>query len=81
MPYIIVQRAGQSYVNVTGSAAQPVRRAQKEKSGRAGDMGRLVKAVLALVVLGLLGLAGYAYLGDLSPTQTQITQPVVLDAP
>jgi hypothetical protein len=44
-------------------------------------MGRLVKAVLALVVVGLAGLAGYAYLGDLSPTQSQITQPVVLDAP
>jgi hypothetical protein len=43
-------------------------------------MGRLIKAVLMLVVLGLIGLVGYAYLGDLAPTQSTITQPVVLDA-
>lgn len=43
-------------------------------------MGRLVKAVLILVLLGAIGLVGYAYLGDLSPAQTTITQPVVLDA-
>jgi hypothetical protein len=54
--------------------------AQKKKSGKAGDMGRLIKLVLALVVLGLAGLTGYAYLGDLTPAQSTITQPVVLDA-
>jgi hypothetical protein len=43
-------------------------------------MGRLVKTMLVLVVLGLIGLSGYAYLGDLSPTQSTITQPVSLDA-
>lgn len=54
---------------------------QKQKTRKAWDMGRLVKVVLALVVLGFIGLAGYAYLGDLSPAQSTITQPVVLDAP
>ncbi len=43
-------------------------------------MGRLVKAVLVLAVVCVIGLAGYAYLGDLSPEQSTITQPVVLDA-
>ena len=43
-------------------------------------MGRAIKAVLALGLVGLVALAGYAYLGDLSPVQSTITQPVVLDA-
>jgi hypothetical protein len=55
-------------------------RAQKQKTGKAGDMGRLIKVVLALVAVGLVGLSAYAYLGDLSPAQSTITQPVVLDA-
>lgn len=41
-------------------------------------IGRLIKALLVLAILGFLGLVGYAYLGDLSPAQTQVTQPVVL---
>lgn len=43
-------------------------------------MWRLVKLVLVLVVLAFVGLAAYAYLGDLSPPQRAITQPVTLDA-
>ena len=43
-------------------------------------MGRVVKGLLALVMIGLAGLTGYAYLGDLSPTQSTVTQPVMLDA-
>jgi hypothetical protein len=42
-------------------------------------MFRIVKVVFVLVVLGLLGLAGYAYLGDMSPQQAPVTQPVTLD--
>jgi hypothetical protein len=42
-------------------------------------MFRIVKVVFVLGVLGLLGLAGYAYLGDMSPTQAPVTQPVTLD--
>lgn len=41
---------------------------------------RLIKLVLVLVVLGFIGLSGYAYLGDLSPVQRDVTQPVTLDA-
>jgi hypothetical protein len=41
---------------------------------------RLVKVVLVLVMLGFIGLSGYAYLGDLSPVQQPVTQPVTLDA-
>lgn len=43
-------------------------------------MMRLIKALFALAILGFAGLAGYAYLGDLSPVQTEIRQPVVLNA-
>lgn len=41
---------------------------------------RLIKVVLVLVALGFIGLSGYAYLGDLSPVQSDVTQPVTLDA-
>jgi hypothetical protein len=43
-------------------------------------MMRLIKALFALAILGFVGLAGYAYLGDLSPSQSEIRQPVVLNA-
>ncbi len=42
-------------------------------------MGRIIKVLLALVVLGLAGLAGYAYLGDMTPDQGPVSQPVTLD--
>lgn len=42
-------------------------------------MGRIIKALAALAVLGLLGLVGYAYLGNMAPVQSQVTQPVVLN--
>ena len=43
-------------------------------------MMRLIKVVFALVLLGLAGLSGYAYLGDLSPPQNEVRQPVMLNA-
>lgn len=42
-------------------------------------MGRLIKFVLFLVFLGFLGLVGFAYLGDLSPEQSEVTVPVELN--
>lgn len=42
-------------------------------------MVRLFKVVFALVLLGLAGLSGYAYLGDLSPSQEEVRQPVILN--
>jgi hypothetical protein len=42
-------------------------------------LGYIVKGVLVLAILGFLGLVGYAYLGDLTPDQTPVTKPVVLD--
>lgn len=41
--------------------------------------GRLIKAVLVLAILGLAGLAGYAYLADLSPAPSEVTQSVTID--
>jgi hypothetical protein len=49
---------------------------QKEYWG----MMRLIKALFVLAILGLVGLSGYAYLVDMSPVQTEVRQPVVLNA-
>jgi hypothetical protein len=43
-------------------------------------MGRIIKALVLLVIVGFIALTGYAYLGDLSPTQTEVKKPVVLNA-
>ena len=43
-------------------------------------MGRIIKAVLAIAALAFIALAGFAYLGDMTPPQTQVTQPVMLNA-
>lgn len=43
-------------------------------------MGRLWKALVFLLLLGGLAFVGYAYLGDLSPRQETVSEPVELDA-
>jgi hypothetical protein len=43
-------------------------------------MGRIIKALFLLALIGFAGVVGYAYLGDLSPAQTEVTKPVVLNA-
>ena len=48
--------------------------------GQKTMVGRILKAVFMLVGLGFAGLTGYAYLADLSPTQTEVTLPVTLNA-
>lgn len=40
---------------------------------------RLFKFLLFLVVLAALALVGYAYLGDLSPSQSQVQEPLTLE--
>jgi len=42
-------------------------------------MGTVLKLIVILLVLGCIGLVGYAYLGDLSPEQNDVVQPVTLD--
>ena len=42
-------------------------------------MGKLIKLLLILVILGGLALIGFAYRGDLTPSQTEVTEPVTLD--
>lgn len=41
-------------------------------------MFRLLKLVLVLVVMLTALVVGYAYLGDLSPDQTEVSEPVDL---
>ncbi len=44
-------------------------------------MGLTIKVVLALVLAAGVGLIGYAYFpGALTPVQTEVTRPVVLNA-
>ncbi|WP_268839400.1 hypothetical protein [Rhabdonatronobacter sediminivivens] len=42
-------------------------------------MRHIVKLVLILAVLGGIGLVGFAYVGDLSPQRSQVSEPVSLD--
>jgi hypothetical protein len=43
-------------------------------------MGRIIKLLVVLVIFGFIGLTGYAYLADLTPEQTPVSTPVVLNA-
>ena len=43
-------------------------------------MGRLIKILLVLIVLGFAALTGYAYLVEMTPPQSEIRQPVLLNA-
>lgn len=43
-------------------------------------MMRLIKYLLLLGFVGFLGVVGFAYFGDLSPEQSDVVQPVTLDA-
>jgi hypothetical protein len=58
----------------------PLSNNQKKQRGP-GMIWRLVKLVMLLVIVGFIGLTGYAYFGDLSPQQRDVTQPVNLNAP
>lgn len=42
-------------------------------------IGRIFKFLLFLLVVGFIGLTGFAYLGDLSPDQTERREPVTVD--
>lgn len=42
-------------------------------------MFRVLKALIVFVLFAFLGLVAYAYLGDLSPEQSEVSQPVELD--
>lgn len=39
----------------------------------------MVKVIAGLILLAGAGLVGFAYLGDLSPTQSEIRIPVEID--
>ena len=42
-------------------------------------MFTILKLIVILLFLGAIGVVGYAYIGDLSPEQTEVTEPVKLD--
>ena len=42
-------------------------------------MMTLLKLTFILLVLGAIGLTGYAYVGDLSPENRDVIQPVTLN--
>ncbi len=42
--------------------------------------GRIIKVLLFLLLVGFIGLTGFAYLGDLSPNQSERREPVTLNA-
>ncbi len=42
-------------------------------------LGRLFKALIFLLVLAFIALVGFAYLGDLTPEQSDVAEPVTLD--
>lgn len=42
-------------------------------------MGKLVKYLFFLAVFTFVGLLGFAYFGDISAPQTEVTVPVVID--
>ncbi|ESW60606.1 MAG: hypothetical protein Q27BPR15_11050 [Rhodobacter sp. CACIA14H1] len=43
-------------------------------------MGRIIKALFLLAILGFIALTGFAYLADLSPSQSEVKVPVTLNA-
>lgn len=63
--------------NAAGERLWPV------KSGSLGQRGfamlRLLRILFVLAVLIGAAVIGYAYLGDLSPDQSEVSQPVTLD--
>jgi hypothetical protein len=58
-------------------AGEAVRQDDTRKSK---TMDRVFKALFYLVIIGFIGLTAYAYLGDLDPVQSEVKQPVVLNA-
>lgn len=42
-------------------------------------MLRLLKILLVLAVVVVVAVVGYAYLGDLSPEQADVSEPVSMD--
>jgi hypothetical protein len=58
-------------------AGQSVR---QDDTRKGKTMGRIFKALFYLVIIGFIGLTAYAYLGKFAPVQSEVRQPVVLNA-
>ncbi|RUS59076.1 hypothetical protein EGN72_13980 [Pseudorhodobacter sp. E13] len=77
--YIAVQERPNSLASRRALRAQDGLISAHEVWQESKKMKLIVKGIAILVVLGAIGLTGFAYLGDLSPMQTDVTKPVVLD--
>lgn len=64
-----------SWTDASGRVSHPDERNRQ----RTTRMRHIVKLVLILAVLGGIGLVGFAYVGDLSPQRSQVSEPVSLD--
>ncbi|MGB3314053.1 MAG: hypothetical protein WBB85_06550 [Albidovulum sp.] len=42
-------------------------------------MFRILKVILILAILAVIGLTGYAYLGDMTPERSDVSEPVELN--
>lgn len=42
-------------------------------------MGRILRGLIYLTILAGIGLVAFAYLGDMTPPQETVSQPVVLN--
>ncbi|MCL3882602.1 hypothetical protein [Marivita sp. GX14005] len=63
----------------------PVISCKKTDKAGEGFVGRILKWLIYLAIIGAVALVAYAYVGpffgaDFSPPQTEIRQPVTLDA-
>ncbi len=52
----------------------------KTRPKGSNPMGIFLKLIGILLILGIIGLIGFAYLGDLTPDQKDVRQPVQLNA-
>ncbi len=52
---------------------------QDRANTRQIGMRYVIKGLFYIAILAALGVIGYAYLGDMTPDQAEMTEPVVLD--
>ena len=67
------------YNNAQKAADKNAARCGFPRNGARAGMGTISKLLFFLIILAGLAFVGFAYLGDLSPSITTVTEPVQLD--